>query len=162
MRVFKQIRSNFHSAADILLFLRIFSLITILPLLVNYLTVPQLMRALTPAKGASGRKSRSEDLRNKVEKYTDYILDKGILIYRRICLKRSLVLYHFLRKYGIDVHICFGVRYKKASDGETKKELEGHAWLLHDGNIFLEKNPAEEINTYKMTYCFPGEGGSLS
>jgi hypothetical protein len=66
-----------------------------------------------------------------------------------------LVLYHFLRKYGIEVHICLGVK-KGESLGEVDSEkiLQGHAWLTYDGNIFLEKNSLG-THTFKTTFCFP-------
>ena len=96
-----------------------------------------------------------EGAKNKVVKFTDYILSRNVWIYRSTCLKRTLVLYHFLRKLGVNVHICFGIRYKEnLSDREAKKKPEGHAWLLYKGDIFLERN-VEVTKTYKLTYRFP-------
>jgi hypothetical protein len=47
------------------------------------------------------------------------------------------------------------VRYKnERSHGTAEKKMEGHAWLLYKGDIFLEKN-VEETKTYKKTYCYP-------
>ncbi|TLD42023.1 MAG: hypothetical protein JETT_1732 [Candidatus Jettenia ecosi] len=54
----------------------------------------------------------------------------------------------------MDVHVCFGVKYDKVFEREIKKKLEGHAWLLYHGDIFLERN-TEATKTYKLTYCFP-------
>jgi hypothetical protein len=53
--------------------------------------------------------------------------------------KRYLVLYHFLGRSGIRVHVCFGMRYKEELTTLDAKRLEGHAWLLYNGNVFLEK-----------------------
>ena len=96
-----------------------------------------------------------ENRKDKVVKFTDYILRHNLWTDKNTCLRRSLVLYHFLRKLGINVFVCFGVRYnERLSDREAKKKLEGHAWLLYHGDIFLERN-AEVAKTYTMTYCFP-------
>ncbi len=51
----------------------------------------------------------------------------------------------------MDVHICFGVRFP---DGVSREKLEGHAWLLYNGDIFLERD-IEMAKAYKLTYCFP-------
>ncbi|HZX15060.1 MAG TPA: lasso peptide biosynthesis B2 protein, partial [Thermodesulfobacteriota bacterium] len=72
-------------------------------------------------------------------------------IYKAICWKRALVLYHFLRKAGVNVQICFGVRLPNI---EAKDELEGHAWLIYNGEIFLERD-IEMAKTYKVTYWYP-------
>ena len=156
MRTIKKIRSNFGSLEEVGLFLQIFLLITILPLLVKLMTVPKLMKILTPKKSKLNRKCDLDEIRDKIEKYTLYVLSRDVWIYKNICLKRSLILYHFLRKYGMHVSICFGVRFnKELSLGAEEKKMEGHAWLLYKGDILLEKN-VEETNTYKMTYCYPG------
>jgi hypothetical protein len=93
----------------------------------------------------------------KIVKYTDYILRFHWLAYKNnACLKRSLVLFHFLRKYGIEVHICLGVK-RVGALRETNSEnfLKGHAWLTYNGDIFLEKNSLKGKHTFKTTYCFP-------
>jgi hypothetical protein len=155
MLTFKKVRSNFNSLGEVLLFVRIFLLATILPLLIKHLTIPRLLKLLTPQNSNSGRISGPDEIIDKIEKYTLYILSRDFWIYRNICLKRSLVLYHFLREYGIHVTLCFGVRYNnEGPHGAEGKKMEGHAWLLHNGDIFLEKN-AEETKKYKMTYCYP-------
>ncbi len=155
MKRFKKIRRNFDSFGEVLLFLQIFFLITILPFLIKLLTVPQLMKILTPQERRFNGRCDYQEIKDKIVKYTDYILSRNYLVYKNTCLKRSLILYHFLRKVGIDTQICFGVRYKKGlTDTSGGKKLEGHAWLLYNGDIFLETN-SEIIETYKMTYCFP-------
>lgn len=155
MRIIKKIQSNFRSPEEVMLFVQIFLLATILPLLVKYLTVPHLMKVLTPHNIKLDRKCPLDEVKDRIEKYTLYILSRNIWIYNNICLKRSLIFYHFLRKYGVPVTICFGVRYKKeTSHNPMEKKMEGHAWLLSKGRIFLEKNP-DETKTYKLTYAYP-------
>lgn len=152
----RKIRANFSSFEEVKLFIRISLLITILPFLVKLLSLPKLMEVLTPRDLKLCNDLSLEKTKDKIVKFTDYILGLNFWIYKTTCLKRSLVLYNFLRKFGINVHICFGVKYnQKLVDREPQlRKLEGHAWLLHNGNIFLERN-VEMAKTYKVTYCFP-------
>ncbi|GIW46955.1 MAG: hypothetical protein KatS3mg078_0832 [Deltaproteobacteria bacterium] len=155
MGIIRKLNSNFNSVEEVILFFRIFLLITFLPLLTRFLSVPRLMKVITP-RNLKVCKNLDEETRiEKLVKFTNYVLSFNFWIYKNTCLKRSLVLYHFLRRSGINVHICFGVRYKdRLPDTEKKKKLEGHAWLLYNGDIFLESN-TEITKTYKVTYCFP-------
>jgi len=148
-------KKNFRSFGDLWLFMRIFGLITHLPIIVKYLSIPTLLKTLTPGGKKFDTNLNADPLIEKVVKYTDYILGYNWLVYKKTCLTRSLVLYHFLRKYGIEVHICLGVK-KGESFGEVDSEkiLQGHAWLTYDGNIFLEKNSLGAHN-FKTTFCFP-------
>jgi len=159
MKIVRKIRANFHSLEEILMFIHLFFLVTILPLLIRLLTIPQLMKILTPQHGEVKNARNLHDRRDTVVKYADYILSLNFWMYKNTCLKRSLVLYYFFRKLGMDVYICFGVKHKKdLTERETGKRLEGHAWLSHNGDFFLEKNP-EETKTYAVTYCFPVRNG---
>ena len=148
-------KKNFSSLGDLWLFMRIFGLITLLPALVKYLSIPTLLKTLTPGGNKSGKNLDVDFLIEKIVKYTDYILRFNWLAYKNTCLKRSLVLYHFLRKYGIEVQICLGVKKGESMDEvDSEKILQGHAWLTYDGNIFLEKNSLT-AHTFKTTFCFP-------
>jgi len=159
MEMARKIRSNFNSTEEILLFVKVFLLATILPFLIKLLSIQRLMKVLTPRDLNVYKNLNIEKSKDKIVKFTDYILGRNLWIYKTTCLKRSLVLYQLFRKSGIDVHVCFGVRYGDKLPGrEASKKLVGHAWLLHKGEIFLEKN-IEETKTYKMTYCFPEING---
>ena len=154
----RKIRENFSSLQDILLFMRILSLVAVLPAMLRLLSIPMLMRMLTPRPTISFRNPVTDEVRDKIVKYTDYIQGRNFWMFKSTCLRRSLVLYHVLRKAGIDVQICFGVRYKGESLGEeSPRDLEGHAWLLYKGEIFLERNVAM-AKTYAVTYQFPPSG----
>jgi hypothetical protein len=135
--------------------MRIFGLITLLPVLVKYRSIPSLLKTLTPAGKEFGKSLNVDSLIEKMVKYTDHILGYNWLVCKNTCLMRSLVLYHFLRKHGIEVKICLGVK-KGESLGEVDSEkiLQGHAWLTYDGNIFLEKNSLGAQN-FKTTFLFP-------
>jgi hypothetical protein len=112
------------------------------------------MKLLTPQPGKYKHNADSQDRKDTIVLYTSYILSRNIWVYRNTCLKRSLILYHFLRKQGTDVQICFGINYKKDIPLTERKEMEGHAWLLLNGDIYLEANP-EIPKNYTTTYCFP-------
>ena len=151
----EKFKKNFRSFGDLWLFMRIFGLITLLPVMIKYLSILSLLKTLTPVGNKPGQKLNIDSLIEMIVKYTDYILGYNWLFYKKTCLTRSLVLYHFLRKYGIEVHICLGVK-KGESLGEVDSEkiLQGHAWLTYDGNIFLEKDSLG-THTFKTTFCFP-------
>ena len=143
------------SFGEIVFFIHILFVVTILPLLINLLSIPKFMKILTPKNLRANNHKDAEELMNKTIKFTDYILNRNFLIYRNTCLKRSLVLYHFLRRLGINVHICFGIRFNQnllIEEGE--KKIDGHAWLFYKGKIFLERD-VKNTTRYKKTYCFP-------
>jgi hypothetical protein len=114
------------------------------------------MKVITPHKQKQLHNNHDrEQAKDTIIKYTDYLLSRNFFVYKSTCLRRSLVLFYFLRRIGIDVHICFGVRQKKnLIDTEAKQELEGHAWLMYNGNMFQEKN-TNMTKTYTKTYCYP-------
>ncbi len=163
IRIIKKIRKNFTSFEEIRFFTQIVFLVTALPFLLKFSSISMLMRMLTPRALKNYENLDLERLSERIVVFTDYILRLNFWMYKGTCLKRSLVLYYLLRKLGINVHICFGVRYKRElSDKEVERALEGHAWLLYNGDIFMERNP-ETTKTYKITYCYPerlGQGNA--
>ena len=62
------------------------------------------------------------------------------------CMPRSLVLFHFMRKWAYPVRLHFGV----AKQGD---HLKGHAWVTLDGEPFAEHGDPRE--TFKTTYTYP-------
>jgi len=153
----RKIRENFSSLQDITLFVRILSLVAFLPAMLKLLSIPMLMQMFTPRRMTTSGSPDTNKGQDKIVKYADYILSRNFWMFRSTCLRRSLVLYHFLRRGGTNVQICFGVRYKgELGQEEFSKELEGHAWLLYKGEIFLERNVAM-AGEYRVTYCYPAE-----
>ncbi|MDR4497684.1 MAG: lasso peptide biosynthesis B2 protein [Candidatus Scalindua sp.] len=153
----KKIRENFRTFEDIWIFMQILFFIMTLPLVLRFFSLPGLMRAFTPRILKIDNSLDIQEFKDKVVRFTDYVLSRKYVKGKNTCLRRSLVLYYFLRKFGINVTICFGVRYSEVQpSSHTQKKLEGHAWLLYKGKIFLERN-AEATKIYKMTYSFPEE-----
>lgn len=62
------------------------------------------------------------------------------------CLKRSLLLFYFLRNWGCDVRICFGV----AQDGTG---LAGHAWVEVDGRPLAESEAS--LARFGAAFSYP-------
>ena len=158
----RKIRENFGSVQDVLLFIRMLSLTAVLPAMLRFLSIPRLMKILTSRAIKVSRIPGADRVQDKIVKYADYILGRNFWIFKSTCLRRSLILYHFLRRAGTNVQVCFGVRYKGGLQQEGRsKELEGHAWLLYKGELFLERNAAI-AREYRVTYCYPAEDDHIS
>jgi hypothetical protein len=152
-----KIRTNFSSFKEIWLFTQIFFLATVLPIMLRFISLSKVMNVLTPKDLKFHKGLNLERSKDKIVKFTDYVLSHNFWIYKPTCLKRSLILYHFLRRLGINVYVCFGVRYSESvPDKGIEKNLEGHAWLLYKGNIYLEKK-VDITRTYRITYSFPDD-----
>lgn len=59
-------------------------------------------------------------------------------IYRATCLRRSLLLWGFLRREGIDGDICFGVR-------RVNDRLEAHAWVEVWGSVIGDSSEIRSV-----------------
>ena len=65
---------------------------------------------------------------------------------RRVCLRRSLTLYHFLRLSGRRAAIEFGV-FAPAS---AQDKLQGHCWVSLDGKTIAEDSPLPQAVVYRQ------------
>ena len=95
--------------------------------------IPRVIEPRTPWRG-TGLPSVGE-----VAAFVDRILGRRLLMRRQLCLRRSLVLYRFLRKLGLNVQINFGV----LPPGRSRR-LKAHSWLSLNGKPFLENGQAHE------------------
>jgi hypothetical protein len=68
--------------------------------------------------------------------------------WRYTCLRRSVVLYHLLRRAGRDISLHIGVR--KSGTGA----LQAHAWLVRDGAPYLEPD-RDEHRAFSVIATFP-------
>jgi len=59
------------------------------------------------------------------------VLRVGASLIRPTCLTRGLILYHFLRRAGFEVALCFGAGYPAG-------QFAAHCWLVHAGMPFME------------------------
>jgi len=69
----------------------------------------------------------------RVSKIIEDALDFGYPVVRKGCLTRGVTLYHFLRREGLDLTLCFGF-------GTVDGEYIGHCWLMRNGVPFLERH----------------------
>jgi hypothetical protein len=74
------------------------------------------------------------------------LLQQHIGPFRPNCMKQSLVLFHFLRKWGAPVTIHFGV-------AKRDEALEGHCWVELAGQPFGERDDPQRA--YTTVYTFP-------
>ncbi|MCO6450451.1 MAG: lasso peptide biosynthesis B2 protein [Caldilineales bacterium] len=69
-----------------------------------------------------------------------------------LCLRRSLVRYHFLRRAGLPLGIVFGVRFRPESETGG---VAGHAWTTLDAQPFHEN--ARDYEGFREIYRWPGD-----
>ena len=83
--------------------------------------------------------------------FTDFIVHRLLKI-SNPCLLRCLFLYQYLQAFPLGLKIAFGIRH-------DSQGLAGHAWLVRDGDYYLEaKNPLQQ---YRLMYLYPaGEKGA--
>ncbi|MEM7348604.1 MAG: lasso peptide biosynthesis B2 protein [Chloroflexota bacterium] len=108
--------------------------------------LPAMMANLTPRHP----KKSSTISPNQMRQMADAVAAWHLLSPLGICLRRSLIRYHFLHSIGYPVQIVFGARLKDAKEGGG---IGGHAWLLYDGQPYYE-NPKDYEGFVKM-YVYP-------
>jgi hypothetical protein len=130
--------------AEFILSFRITLFLSILPLMLKLFTVHAIVHRITP------RRKRRIPARLTIERVV--YLCEGILGYiqrfgyRFSCLRRSLLLYRFMRYYGEPVVINFGVKWEA-------DRLAGHSWLTIEGNIFRE--PPGKVEQFTHFFSIP-------
>lgn len=106
--------------------------------------LPQMMAHLTPTPRPEPTPA------NNIRRLADAVAAWHLQSPLGICLRRSLLRYHFLRRAGVPVKIVFGARLKDEAEGGG---LGGHAWLtLHNTPYF--ENP-EDYEGFVEMYSYP-------
>jgi len=67
-----------------------------------------------------------------------------------ICLRRSLLRYHFLRRTGLELGIVFGVRFRQSGEPTG---VAGHAWNMLNGQPCHERE--EDYRGFTLVYEWP-------
>jgi hypothetical protein len=67
-----------------------------------------------------------------------------------LCLRRSLIRYHFLRRTGLPVEVRLGARFKA---GQPDREVTGHAWVTLNGEPYFEEG--ENWQGFTVMLSFP-------
>ncbi|UCF04768.1 MAG: lasso peptide biosynthesis B2 protein [bacterium] len=152
----RAIISLLKNPAEFVLSLRITFFLSVLPLMLKIFSVRSIVHRITP------RRERCISTRLTIgrvvylcEGILDYMQRFG---YRFSCLRRSLLLYRFMRYYGEPVVINFGVKWEA-------DQLMGHSWLTLEGKTFRE--PPGKVEQFTHFFSIPltgtgspGEGAS--
>jgi len=128
---------------EIRLLLEMTSLLMLLPLLKRTLSLPALIRFFD-AKPTSEKLPVDLD---RLIQLTKRLLNIRVGFLSPNCVKQSLILFHFLRKYGHPANIHFGISKNDAGN------LHGHAWVSLTGKPFAEAG--DPRGEFKETYVFP-------
>ena len=110
--------------------------------------LPEMMAQLTPDPLPQPLASP-----NQVRRLSDAVAAWQLKSPLGICLRRSLIRYHFLRQAGQPVQIVFGARIKSQTEGGG---VGGHAWITLNGQPYHE-NPQDYANFAQM-YVYPEDG----
>ena len=128
-------------------------LLMLLPVMIRTLPLRQLLRLLTPsdAQQPSGR-GQAPDA-DRIVALTDALLRRISATGRGYCLKRSLALYRALRRAGVPVEFCLGVRRQPGAPA-SQAMLHGHAWLACGATVLYEES-SHLLSVYAETYRYP-------
>ena len=63
------------------------------------------------------------------------------------CMPQALIFFRFCRKWGLPVHIYFGIHKQKSGS------LKGHAWLVLRHQAFIE--PQDPSLFYQVVFRYP-------
>ena len=111
------------------------------------------LHRLAPRLGAAPGAKTAGPPEGRAAAWVDALLERLPGPWRHTCLKRSAVLYHLFRRTGAPVELWIGVRR-----GDTGA-LAAHAWLVRDGEPYLERGE-EEIGRFAVIARFPERAGA--
>jgi len=95
-----------------------------------------------------GSRAEAEALVRRI----DVWLRAGRPLVRPGCLTRGLTRYRFLRRAGFPVSLRFGI----GELAEREDHLEGHCWLVLDGEPLAERRDPRPL--YTETWRIPADG----
>jgi hypothetical protein len=109
--------------------------------------LPEMMAHLTPSTPCQERSPLAEaDIRRLADAVAAWHYRSPL----GICLRRSLLRYHFLREANLPVKIVFGARLKSSQEGGG---VGGHAWLTLKGLPYYE--PPRNYEGFAEMYQYP-------
>jgi hypothetical protein len=128
------------SARELLLVARVFAFAVCVPLITR-LPLARQEAILEPRRPRARARAQEQWLAENI----DRVLARGAPLVRPGCLTRGLTHYFFLRRAGADVALQYGI-------GTVDGRVEGHCWLVRDGEPYLEeKDPREHfVETYRV------------
>ena len=142
MTRWRQVVRTFRRPAKLTLYVDIALVALAVPLLAR-LKLPRLATLLGRGRAATPPDpARVDDLVASVAA----VLQFAAVLIRPTCMTRGLVLFHFLRKAGFDVQLCFGAGYPRG-------QFEAHCWLVYEEKPFMEPRDPRQWFTelYRMS-----------
>jgi len=140
-----RLKRRFPTPGHYLLFGRILTFSLALRPLVSLLSLPELMRLLTPPRPPAPVDEAAMKEAELIDFYIRVILRLNPENIGKMCLKRSLLLFRYLRTRGIPARFCVGVRRRQ-------DELDGHAWVEIEGRHFSDNLAGVP---YAVTFSHP-------
>ena len=101
----------------------------------GYARLLRIMERLVTLRHGSGSEGQSLQRAREIARIVSMAARHGL--YKASCLRRSLVVWWFLRKAGIQSQICFGVRV-------FKSQLRAHAWVEYNGTVLDDAGNVHE------------------
>lgn len=129
---------------ELVLVARIILFILFFPLSLRLFRIQDLVAKITPRGPATPRRQMDPARVAYLCEQSSARLER--FGYRRSCLKRCLVIYHFLRAEGVPVTINFGALW----EGDA---LKGHSWLTLDGALYLETQ--DKVDQFVYFFSLP-------
>ena len=115
--------------ADYLLISRIFVWNIAVNVMLRFWNINRLLQFLKPTKNMKIPYTKQEIYR--LVSYVDFVLNLNNILLKKTCLKRSLVLYRFLRFYNCAVDFKIGVQNNQSNS-------LGHSWLTLNDKVFAD------------------------
>ena len=121
-------------------------LIHVALLVLGYSRLRGAMERLLPLKSIDISSSEMENRKRAHDIARIVSIAAGHGLYKATCLRRSLLVWWFLRGQGIQSRICFGVR-------KMDRQLEAHAWVEHQGVVVNDSERVREaFQTLEETF----------
>jgi len=120
--------------------------IAALPVLIRVMSLPRLMSLLTPRTPVRPFDPEMLVHGHRINSYVISILRRNPENMGKMCLRRSLILYRFLRICGIPASFHLGVI-------KDKEKLDGHSWIEINSEHYFDSRPDRE---YHQTFSYPG------
>ena len=142
MTRWRQVARAFRHPSKLILYVDVALVALAAPMLAR-LKLPRLATLLGRGRAASAPDpARIDDLVASVAS----VLQFAAALIRPTCITRGLVLYHFLRRAGLDVQLCFGAGYPQG-------QFEAHCWLVYEEKPFMEPRDPRQWFTelYRMS-----------
>ena len=106
--------------------------------LINACCSPQ--RAASLLRPKRERRPPSDTYATDLVCHVGRLLEGSVLMRERHCLRRSYLLYRYLRRFGIPAILNFGLQ------GDERPE--GHCWIMVDEALFFDESEPEKEFTH--------------